>query len=82
MTTSTSPSPPEPVQLQATLLDFAVLELIRQNRQSFEPLWTVDSWAKLLIWLALNCGLSGERESLERFATALGAPLTLSLIHI
>lgn len=82
MTTSTSPSPPEPVQLQATLLDFAVLELIRQNRQSFEPLWTVDSWAKLLIWLALNCGLSGEREGLERFATALGAPLTSRLRRV
>ena len=80
---STSPStPPEPVRLQATLFDFAILELIRQNRQSFEPLWTVDSWAKLLIWLALNCGLSGERESLEQFAAALGAPLTSRLRRV
>ena len=79
---TTSATPPEPVQLQATLFDFAILELIRQNRQSFEPLWTVDSWAKLLIWLALNCGLSGERESLEQFAAALGAPLTSRLRRV
>ena len=79
---TTSSTPPEPVQLQATLFDFAILELIRQNRQSFEPLWTVDSWAKLLIWLALNCGLSGERESLEQFAAALGAPLTSRLRRV
>ena len=80
---STSPStPPEPVRLQATLFDFAILELIRQNRESFQPLWSVDSWAKLLIWLALNCGLSGERESLEHFAEALGAPLTSRLRRV
>ena len=81
MSTS-SPTPPEPVRLQATLFDFAILELIRQNRESFQPLWTVDSWAKLLIWLALNCGLSGERESLEHFATALGSPLTSRLRRV
>ena len=81
MSTS-SPTPPEPVRLQATLFDFAILELIRQNRESFQPLWTVDSWAKLLIWLALNCGLSGERESLEYFATALGSPLTSRLRRV
>ena len=75
MSTSASP-PPEPVRVQATLFDFAILELIRQNRTSFEPLWTVDSWAKLMIWLALNCGLSGDRDSLEQFGSALGAPLT------
>ena len=80
---STSPStPPKPVRLQATLFDFAILELIRQNRESFQPLWSVDSWAKLLIWLALNCGLSGERESLEHFAEALGAPLTSRLRRV
>ena len=80
---STSPStPPEPVRLQATLFDFAILELIRQNRESFQPLWSVDSWAKLLIWLALNCGLSGERESLEHFAEALGVPLTSRLRRV
>lgn len=69
-------SQPSEAQLQATLVDFALLELIRRNRDSFEPLWTADSWAKLLIWLALNCGLSGERDSLEGFASALGPRLT------
>ncbi|NDD69654.1 MAG: protein phosphatase, partial [Synechococcaceae bacterium WB9_4xC_028] len=47
--------------------------------ESFQPLWTVDSWAKLLIWLALNCGLSGERDALEQFAEALGSRLTSRL---
>ena len=80
---STSPpTPPEPVRLQATLFDFAVLELIRQHRESFAPLWTVDSWAKLLIWLALNCGLAGVRDSWEHFASALGAPLTSRLRRV
>ena len=71
-------SDPQPTasQLQGTLVDFALAELIRQHRHSFEPLWTADSWAKLLIWLALNCGLSGERDGLERFAAALGPRLT------
>ena len=65
-------SRPDSEQLQGTLVDFALLELIRHHRESFQPLWTVDSWAKLMIWLALNCGLSGERESLEHFAAAIG----------
>ena len=69
-------SRPDPEQLQGTLVDFALLELIRQHRESFQPLWSVDSWAKLMIWLSLNCGLSGERESLELFAEALGPRLT------
>ena len=75
-------SHPDPDQLQGTLVDFALMELIRQHRVSFQPLWTVDSWAKLLIWLALNCGLSGERESLEQFARALGDPLTSRLRRV
>ena len=75
-------SHPDPDQLQGTLVDFALMELIRQHRESFQPLWTVDSWAKLLIWLALNCGLSGERDSLEQFAKALGAPLTSRLRRV
>ena len=80
---STSPPRlPEPVRLQATLFDFAILELIRQNRESFQPLWTVDSWAKLMIWMGLNCGLSGDRDSLEHFAEALGAPLTSRLRRV
>ncbi|MCT0223737.1 protein phosphatase [Synechococcus sp. CS-1328] len=62
--------------LQATLFDFAIAELVRQHRQSFAPLWTRDSWAKLLIWLALNCGAGRDRDDLEAFAAALGPVLT------
>ena len=69
-------SRPDAEQLQGTLVDFALLELIRQHRESFQPLWTVDSWAKLMIWLSLNCGLSGERDALEHFAAALGERIT------
>jgi hypothetical protein len=72
MTTST----PDPIALQGTLVDFAIGELVRANRSSFEPLWSSESWAKLLIWLALNCGCSGDREGLEAFAAALGPALT------
>ena len=72
-------SRPHSEQLQGTLVDFALLELIRHHRESFQPLWTVDSWAKLMIWLALNCGLSGERDSLEHFAAALGDRITSRL---
>ena len=67
---------PDPTALQATLVDFALAELVRANRSSFEPLWSAESWAKLLIWLALNCGCSGDREGLEAFAAALGPALT------
>ena len=70
---------PDPDQLQGTLVDFALLELIRQHRLSFQPLWSVDSWAKLMIWLALNCGLSGEAGSLEHFARSLGEDITTSM---
>ena len=63
-------------QLQGHVIDFALAELVRQHRNSFQPLWSVESWAKFLIWLALNCGLSGERETLEQFAEALGPRLT------
>ncbi len=62
--------------IQAKVFDFALLELIRSKRDSFQPLWSVDSWVKFLIWMTLNCGLSGERESLELFADAIGSPLT------
>ncbi|MFM8660338.1 MAG: protein phosphatase [Cyanobium sp.] len=68
-------STPEASRLQATLVDFALAELVRQHRASFQPLWTADSWAKLLIWLALNCGCSGEEAALQRFAEALGPVL-------
>ena len=70
---------PDPLALQATLVDFALAELVRQHRESFPPLWSPESWAKLLIWLALNCGLSGERDALEQFAEALGTRLTSRL---
>ena len=69
-------SPPSDLSLQATLFDFAIAELVRQHRASFAPLWTVESWAKLLIWLALNCGCGADQASLERFAASLGGPLT------
>tara|TARA_B100000214_G_scaffold354278_1_gene311032 strand:+ start:747 stop:1202 length:456 start_codon:yes stop_codon:yes gene_type:complete len=62
--------------VQAKAFEFALLELIRGNRDAFQPLWSVDSWVKFLIWLSLNCGLSGEKESLELFAKAMGSPLT------
>jgi hypothetical protein len=65
----------DPADLQATLVDFALAELVRQHRGSFQPLWSADSWAKLLIWLALNCGCSGDQEGLQAFATALGPSL-------
>ena len=71
----TTPSP-DPASLQGTLVDFAIAELVRANRASFEPLWSAKSWAKLLIWLALNCGCSGDRQGLEAFAAALGPALT------
>ena len=67
---------------QAKLFEFALLDLVRRSRDSFQPLWTSDSWAKFLIWLALNCGLSGDRESLEEFARAIGSPLHLRMRKI
>jgi hypothetical protein len=64
------------INLQATLFDFAIGELVRQHRESFQPLWSAESWAKLMIWLSLNCGCSGDRGSLEAYAEALGPGLT------
>ena len=29
--------------LQATLFDFSIAELVRQHRESFQPLWTAES---------------------------------------
>lgn len=63
---------PDPLALQATLVDFALAELVRQHRDSFPPLWSSESWAKLLIWLALNCGCSGDEAGLKAFAEAIG----------
>ena len=62
--------------IQAKAFEFALLELIHSKRDSFQPLWTIDSWVKFLIWFSLNCGLSGEKESLELFAQAMGSSLT------
>ena len=62
--------------LQATLFDFAIAELVRQHRQSFQPFWTRDSWVKLLIWLSLNCGCRGDEEGMKQFVEALGPLLT------
>ena len=62
--------------IQAKAFEFALMELIYSKRESFQPLWSVESWVKFLIWLSLNCGLSGEKESLELFAEAMGSPLT------
>ncbi|MEB3275417.1 MAG: protein phosphatase [Cyanobacteriota bacterium] len=62
--------------LQATLFDFAIAQLVRQHRSSFAPLWSAESWAKLLIWLALNCGCSGDEAGLKAFAEALGPGLS------
>ncbi|MBW4529657.1 MAG: hypothetical protein KME02_03105 [Aphanothece saxicola GSE-SYN-MK-01-06B] len=67
---------PSVASLQGTLFDFAIAELVRGHRESFPPLWTAESWAKLMIWLALSCGCSGEARALEAFAAALGPVLT------
>ena len=76
MTTSS----PDPLALQATLVDFALAELVRQHRESFPPLWSQESWAKLLIWLALNCGCSGDEVGLKAFAEAIG-PLQMGRLR-
>ena len=68
--------PPSALALQATLVDFALAELVRQQRQSFQPLWSRESWAKLLIWLALNCGCGTDPASLEAFVAAIGPSQT------
>ncbi|NDC34098.1 MAG: protein phosphatase [Synechococcaceae bacterium WB9_2_112] len=70
---------PSPAALQATLFEFAITELVRRHRGSFQPLWSAESWAKLLIWLALNCGCSGDEAGLRAFAEALGPLLSARL---
>jgi hypothetical protein len=66
----------EATRLQVTLFDFAIAELVRQHRESFQPLWSAESWAKLMIWLALNCGCSSDEAGLKAFAEALGPVLS------
>ncbi|MEC7392320.1 MAG: protein phosphatase [Cyanobacteriota bacterium] len=68
--------------LQATLFDFAIGELVRQHRESFQPLWTVDSWVKLLIWLSLNCGCAGDEAGMARFVEALGPTVTARMRRV
>ena len=68
--------------IQAKLFDFALTELVQKHKETFQPLWTLESWAKFLIWLALNCGLSGEKQSLEFFAEALGNRLSSRMRRI
>ena len=68
--------------LQATLFDFAIAELVRQHRQSFDPVWSLDSWVKLLIWLSLNCGCQGDEKGMQRFADALGPTLTTRMRRV
>lgn len=74
---ASAPLAPAPgTAMQAALFDFAISELVRQHRESFPPLWSVESWAKLMIWLALNCGCAAEPAALEAFAAALGPGLS------
>ena len=68
--------------LQATLFDFAIGELVRQHRESFQPLWSVDSWVKLLIWLSLNCGCAGDEAGMARFVEALGPAVTTRMRRV
>ncbi|WP_320675809.1 protein phosphatase [Prochlorococcus sp. MIT 1300] len=70
---------PTEITIQAKAFDFAIAELVLIHRDRFQPLWTVDSWVKFLIWVSLNCGLSGDRESLETFAKAMGSSLTVRM---
>ena len=64
------------IAIQSKAFDFALTDLVIRHRESFQPLWTLDSWVKFMIWMALNCGLSGETETLKLFADSLGAALT------
>ena len=65
--------------IQAKMFDFALAELVLNQRNSFQPIWSVDSWVKFLIWMSLNCGLPGDRENLQTFADALGPTLTVRM---
>ena len=76
---SAPPTAPAPEELQAALFHFAIGELVRQHRSSFPPLWSTESWAKLMIWLALNCGCSGDDEGLRQLAASLGPALARTL---
>ncbi len=62
--------------IQSKVFEFALSALVRDHRNSFQPLWTVESWVKFLIWMALNCGLSGDNESIALFIESLGSHLS------
>ena len=68
--------------LQGKLFDLALLELVKNYRESFEPLWSTDSWVKFLILLALKSGLSGDQKDLEIFVEALGHKVTAKMRRI
>ena len=68
--------------LQSKVFEFAFSELVRNHRTSFLPIWTVDSWVKFLIWMALNCGLSGDKESIALFIESLGSHLSRRMRRI
>ena len=62
--------------IQAKVFDFALMEIVRTQRTNFQPIWTVDSWVKFLIWMALNCGFNVDRENFQLFVDALGSSVT------
>ena len=67
------------VIIQSKLFEFALFELVRNQRNSFQPLWSVDSWVKFLIWMALNCGFSGEKEDIGLFTDSLGSQISIRM---
>ena len=69
-------------RLHDTMFYLTIAELVRQNRESFQPLWTTESWVKLLIWLSLNCGSSGDEAGMARFVEALGPSLTTRMRRV
>ena len=36
--------------IQSKLFDFALMELVRNHRDSFQPLWSIDSLVKFKLW--------------------------------
>ncbi len=76
---SQTPRQPAPAAVQGRLAEFAIGELVRQHRSSFAPLWSTESWVKLLIWLALNCGCSGDEAGLRAFRACLDPALSRRL---
>ena len=63
-------------RIQANVFEIALSELVCQYRKDFQPLWSIESWAKFLTMIAVRCGVPVETESFELFAEALGPSLT------